>query len=281
MVRWSSLWSIVAGTVGCQRWRRLAVVAFAATVFVTAHGLPPSHRLRVLGYALTEQGATVLVSVLGEEPMLQYRAHRTIAIMGREVDRLQWIEAESGVKHRRMAEMTALLEKRRAALEEEAGRLAQLVATGQDTYTVDGQPIAAEELRDQTEEAALELESLQIQTALSGRTADLYAQSEREARILRRRAEQSEERILAYLTLLDASDIQAKTRTIGGAGLAIPVRDSPAMTMSDLEAEIRRTQQITEMRHRLAAGLETGNLSSLPASDLAMPDRGSIGTLPR
>lgn len=252
MMHWTSVIRVAANTIRSRSLRRLTLAAVAIAALVAVRDLPPDHRLHVWIDVLAGKGETVVASVVGESTVLHFRAWRTIASMEREIDRLQWIEAESSVKATQVGATVGTLDLHADELRNVIEWITALLANGADQYDIAGTQVTAGQLRSHAEELITEWDALQEQRDLYQRAADMYVQTEREARSLKQQMMQSMQRTTAYLALLEATETwtgaqyeNGTTRFGSGAGSAL------TKAASELEAEIERNQQIIEMRKRL------------------------------
>ncbi|MCB9139690.1 MAG: hypothetical protein H6642_15215 [Caldilineaceae bacterium] len=216
-------------------------------------------------WALAEKGSAALEDILGdywqEETALNLRTRRMKGLLEREIERLQWIEAESAAQ---TASMDAELDQLQSALEtSRAGllELAQLMEMNPGSIFVEGRRYQGEEIELYAAEKMAEFTSLQEQVELYQQARATHRTAALEAGALRQEAVRNVQMLEAHQALLKATLIQGRMRETKSSN-----NPSVQQLSGQLRDQLERNRRIVERRRLLENGIN-GQNTELPDLD--------------
>ncbi len=236
-------------------------------------GIGPGDRLAAAVeeriWALAERGSATLEDVAGaywdEQTLLTWRTQRMIRGLEREIERLQWVEAESMTRSRSMDgqldDLLASVEATREGMIE----LAALMQLSPGAIFVDGVRYAGPEIETYAARQMAEFTALQEQVELYRQAQNAHRRAALDARSLRQEAEQNIKLLEAHSAVLEATVALESAREPDGEA-----SQNVHQLSSQLRSQLERNRRIVERRRLLEEGVGGGQESLLELDTLVL-----------
>lgn len=229
-------------------------------------------------WALGEKAGDMMEDVAGvywdEQTLLRWRTQRTIKLLGREIDRLQWVEAESTTQaqqvDKQLDELVANMETTREGLLS----LANLMRMNPGAIIVDGVRYEGAQIEAYAAQQMTEFTSLQEQVELYQQVQATHRNAALNARALWMEAEQSIKTLEAHDALLEATMALESAREPNSEASR-----NVHQLSEQLRSQLDRNRRIVQKRRSLEDGMAADQTELIDLESLLVRSEDLADTL--
>ena len=196
-----------------------------------------------------------IATILGEEYFLRRNARQTITHLQKEIERLQWLEAESAAQAHRLDAILADLQTDQEEIRHSLQLLAGWIEAGQPVQ-VDATTYQITEIEEFAIQEMQSLTALEEQILLYRQTQQMHEDAAHRGRLLWNEAQQNIDTTGAYLALMEASFSYRET---GTTDMETPI--GTGEMARGLQTYIERNKRIIQRRRQLEAELPTTEMA--------------------